>query len=107
MELELDARACYRALRTRDPRFDGRFFTGVATTGVYCRPVCPARTPRAENCRFFPHAAAAAARGDFSPAVQRRWEADARTAASRCKGHGRLERRTLATTTWLNDYLRD
>jgi len=72
--MELDARSCYRALRTRDARFDGRFFTGVSTTGVYCRPICPARTPRAENCRFFPHAAAAAAAG-FRPCLRCRPEA--------------------------------
>jgi AraC family transcriptional regulator of adaptative response / DNA-3-methyladenine glycosylase II len=63
LHMELDSRACYRALSTRDPRFDGRFFTGVRTTGVYCRPVCPARTPRPENVRFFPCAAAAEAAG--------------------------------------------
>lgn len=50
---------CYRALKTRDRRFDGRFFTGVKSTGVYCRPVCPARTPRREHCVFFACAAGA------------------------------------------------
>lgn len=64
--VELDAATCYRALLARDRRFDGRFFTGVRTTGIYCRPVCPARTPKAENCTFFPHAAAAEAAG-FRP----------------------------------------
>ena len=53
----------YRALRTRDARFDERFFTGVTSTGIYCRPVCPARTPRASNCVFFACAAAAEAQG--------------------------------------------
>jgi AraC family transcriptional regulator of adaptative response / DNA-3-methyladenine glycosylase II len=72
--MNLDARTCYRALRSRDPRFDGRFFTGVASTGVFCRPVCPARTPRFENCRFFPHAAGAAAAG-FRPCLRCRPEA--------------------------------
>ncbi len=43
---------CYRALATRDARFDGRLFVGVVTTGVYCRPICPARTPKRENERF-------------------------------------------------------
>jgi AraC family transcriptional regulator of adaptative response / DNA-3-methyladenine glycosylase II len=57
--MDLDPDACYRALLTRDARFDGRFFTGVRTTGIYCRPVCPARTPKPENCRFFPTAAGA------------------------------------------------
>ncbi len=59
----LDRVACYRALRTRDARFDGRFYTGVRSTGVFCRPVCPARTPRAESCVFFASAAAALAAG--------------------------------------------
>ena len=57
--MELDAAHCYRALRSRDRRFDGRFFTGVTTTGIYCRPVCPAPAPKRENVRFFPCAAAA------------------------------------------------
>lgn len=46
-------RDLYRALVARDARFDGRFFVGVSTTGVYCRPICPARTPRADRCEFF------------------------------------------------------
>ncbi|MFH1467912.1 MAG: AlkA N-terminal domain-containing protein [Pseudomonadota bacterium] len=61
--MELTHEACYRALVARDRRFDGRFFTGVRTTGVYCRPVCPARTPAARNCEFFACAAAAEAAG--------------------------------------------
>lgn len=61
--MNLDFEACYRAVSSRDPRFDGRFFTGVRSTGVYCRPVCPARTPLARNVEFFPHAAAAEAAG--------------------------------------------
>ncbi len=56
----------YRAVLARDPRFDGRFFTGVLTTGIYCRPVCPARAPHRRNVRFFAHAAAAEAEG-FRP----------------------------------------
>jgi AraC family transcriptional regulator of adaptative response / DNA-3-methyladenine glycosylase II len=64
--MTLDHDICYRAVASRDPRFDGRFFTAVLTTGVYCRPVCPARTPRRENVRFFPCAAAAAEAG-FRP----------------------------------------
>lgn len=55
----LDQEACYRAVLARDPRFDGRFFSCVKTTGIYCRPVCPARTPRRENMRFVLTAAAA------------------------------------------------
>ena len=56
---QLDQDACYRAVAARDARFDGRFFSCVLTTGIYCRPVCPARTPRRENIRFVPTAAAA------------------------------------------------
>lgn len=55
----LDRLACYRALRTRDARFDGRFITAVTSTGIYCRPICPARPPRLEHCIFLPSAAAA------------------------------------------------
>lgn len=65
--------ACYLALRTRDARFDGRFFTGVASTGVYCRPVCRVRTPRRENCRFFTCAAQAEQAG-FRPCLRCRPE---------------------------------
>ena len=48
-----DDDARYLALKARDARFDGRFFTGVTSTGIYCRPVCAVRTPKRENCRFF------------------------------------------------------
>ena len=51
--------ACYRAVLARDSRCDGRFFTCVRTTGIYCRPICPARPPKLENCFFVPTAAAA------------------------------------------------
>ena len=50
---------CFEAIVARDARFDGRFFTGVTSTGVYCRPICPSRTPKRTNCRFFACAAAA------------------------------------------------
>src|SRR5262249_60878516 len=65
--------ACYRALKARDARFDGRFFTAVKTTGIYCRPVCPATTPKRENCIFFPSAAAAQEAG-FRPCLRCRPE---------------------------------
>ena len=58
-----DAATCYAAMLARDPAFDGRFFTGVTSTGIYCRNVCPARPPLAKNCTFWPSAAAAAAAG--------------------------------------------
>ncbi len=64
--MQLEPQICYRALSSRDARFDGRFFTGVHSTGIYCRPVCPARTPMAANCVFFACAAAAEAAG-FRP----------------------------------------
>lgn len=59
LHADLDQDACYRAVLTRDARFDGRFFGGVKTTGIYCRPVCPARTPLRKNMHFYPTAAAA------------------------------------------------
>ncbi|MHB8079167.1 MAG: AlkA N-terminal domain-containing protein [Candidatus Krumholzibacteriia bacterium] len=64
--MTLDPDICYRAVASRDARFDGRFFTAVTTTGVYCRPVCPARTPGRPNVRFFTCAAAAEEAG-FRP----------------------------------------
>ena len=50
--MDLDRATCYRAVQARDPRFDGRIFTAVRTTGIYCRPICPARTPKLENVTF-------------------------------------------------------
>ena len=63
--VDLDQDVCYRALRSRDARFGGRFFVAVRTTGIYCRPICPARPVKRENAIFF--ASAAAARGRPSP----------------------------------------
>jgi AraC family transcriptional regulator, regulatory protein of adaptative response / DNA-3-methyladenine glycosylase II len=59
----LDATTCWGAVAARDRRFDGRFFVGVLTTGIYCRPICPARTPRRDRCRFFARAAEAEREG--------------------------------------------
>ena len=70
---EFTPEACYRAGQSRDPRFDGRFFTAVKTTGIYCRPICPARTPKFENCRYFLSAAAAQDAG-FRPCLRCRPE---------------------------------
>ena len=64
---------CYLALKARDARFDGSFFTGVTSTGIYCRPVCGAKTPKRENCRFFRHAAQAENAG-FRPCLRCRPE---------------------------------
>jgi len=61
--VELDADTCYRAAAARDRRFDGRFFVAVRTTGIYCRPVCPAPTPARSRCRFFGRAAEAEREG--------------------------------------------
>jgi AraC family transcriptional regulator, regulatory protein of adaptative response / DNA-3-methyladenine glycosylase II len=71
--MDLDHDACYRAVCQRDPRFDGRFFAGVKTTGIYCRPICPARTPRSENVTFYPTAAAAQEAG-YRPCLRCRPE---------------------------------
>ena len=70
---QLDPMACYRALQTRDARFDGRLFVGVTSTGIYCRPVCPARTAKFENCRWYRSAAAAQEAG-FRPCLRCRPE---------------------------------
>ena len=69
----LDRESCYRALAARDARFDGVFFTGVKTTGIYCRPVCAVKTPRESSCLFFGTAAAAEAAG-FRPCLRCRPE---------------------------------
>ena len=71
--MELAPAVCERARLARDARFDGRFFTAVLTTGIYCRPVCPARPPRADNVRYYPSAAAAAEAG-FRPCLRCRPE---------------------------------
>ena len=74
MDLELtDRAACYRIFQSHDARFDGRLFVGVTSTGIYCRPVCPARPPKFENCRFFASAAAAQEAG-FRPCLRCRPE---------------------------------
>jgi len=65
---------CYQALKTRDARFDGRFYTAVLTTGIFCRPICPAVTPKRGNVRFYPSAEAAMANG-FRPCLRCRPEA--------------------------------
>ena len=71
--MTLDPAAAYAALVSRDRRFDGRLFVAVTTTGIYCRPICRVRTPKASSCRFFEHAAAAESAG-FRPCLRCRPE---------------------------------
>ncbi len=72
--MNLDTQICERARLARDPRFDGLFFIGVLSTGIFCRPICPARSPKPENVVYFPSAAAAAEAG-FRPCLRCRPEA--------------------------------
>ncbi|TAG33703.1 MAG: helix-turn-helix domain-containing protein, partial [Polaromonas sp.] len=71
--LSASSDACYAAMTARDARFDGCFFTGVTSTGIYCRPVCSVKAPKRENCRFFSHAAQAESAG-FRPCLRCRPE---------------------------------
>lgn len=79
---ELDPARCYPLVVARDARFDGRLFVGVRSTGIFCRPICPAPTPREENCSFWRSAAAAQAAG-FRPCLRCRPEAAPGTPAWR------------------------
>ena len=86
------------------PRFDGRLFVGVRTTGIYCRPVCPARTPKREHVTFFPTAAAAQAAG-FRPCLRCRPETAPDFAAWR--GTSNTVARALALSEHtVNDHVR-
>src|ERR1700745_1622696 len=78
--MELDPEICERARRARAPRFDGRFFIGVTTTRIYCRPICPAPSPKESNVLYFASAAAAAEAG-FRPCLRCRPEASPGTPA--------------------------
>jgi AraC family transcriptional regulator of adaptative response / DNA-3-methyladenine glycosylase II len=78
--MNLDWRVCSRARLARDARFDGKFFIGVLTSRVYCRPICPARTAKEKNVRYFPSAAAAAEAG-FRPCLRCRPECSPGTPA--------------------------
>jgi AraC family transcriptional regulator of adaptative response / DNA-3-methyladenine glycosylase II len=71
--MRLDPESCHRALDTHDPRFDGLFFVGISSTGIYCRPVCPTRQTKRENRTFYPTAAAAEAAG-YRPCLRCRPE---------------------------------
>ncbi len=90
--MDLDPETCWNAIASRDARFDGRFFTAVKTTGIYCRPICPARTPRSENCAFYPCAAAAEEAG-FRPCL--RCRPDAAPGSPAWLGTGVTVRRAL------------
>lgn len=78
----LDNDACYHALISRDSRFDGVFFAGISSTGIYCRTVCPARQPKRDNCNFF-SSAAAAERAGYRPCLRCRPEL--------APGHSRID----------------
>src|SRR6476660_1610571 len=68
-----DTRGCYKALLARDSRFDGLFFVGVNSTGIYCRPICPVKTPKEINCRFY-NSAQQAEQAGFRPCLRCRPE---------------------------------
>ncbi|QEL57383.1 DNA-3-methyladenine glycosylase 2 family protein [Chromobacterium paludis] len=96
--MELDPDFCHRALASRDARFDGRFFIGVRSTGIYCRPICPARTAKRENILVYPTAAAAQEAG-FRPCLRCRPEAAPDSGAWRGvanSGHSHTVARALA-----------
>src|SRR5262245_56013595 len=78
----MDRELYYRALLARDARFDGRVFVAVRTTGIYCRPICPARTPKLENITFYSSAAAAQDAG-YRPCLRCRPESSPDLAAWR------------------------
>lgn len=78
--MDLNQQTCERARLSRDSRFDGRFFIGVTSTGIYCRPICPAPSPKERNVRYFPSAAAAGEAG-FRPCLRCRPEASPGTPA--------------------------
>ena len=69
----IDDDAAYSAMKSHDPRFDGVFFVGVTSTGIYCRPICPVKVPKRENCRFF-DSAGAAEKAAFRPCLRCRPE---------------------------------
>ncbi|RAR57172.1 DNA-3-methyladenine glycosylase II [Paraburkholderia unamae] len=71
--MRLDPETCYQSMLSKDRRFDGWFFVGVSSTGIYCRPVCPVRPPKLANCTFFPNAATAE-RAGFRPCLRCRPE---------------------------------
>ncbi|MBC7983116.1 MAG: adenosine deaminase, partial [Candidatus Obscuribacterales bacterium] len=71
--MTLDSEHCYEVVKARDARFDGVFFIGVSTTGIYCRPVCTVRTPGRDRCTYYRNAASAEAAG-YRPCLRCRPE---------------------------------
>jgi AraC family transcriptional regulator of adaptative response / DNA-3-methyladenine glycosylase II len=100
--LALDRRACDRARMARDARFDGRFFTGVLTTRIYCRPTCPVKPAKSRNVVFFP-TAAAAERAGFRPCLRCRPEAAPGTPAWNGAGASVSRALRLITRGFLDD----
>ncbi len=98
-----NADVCRRAHLARDPRFDGRFVVGVLTTGVFCRPVCPARTPKAENARYFASPAAALAQG-YRPCRRCRPEAAPARPAGTLANETVARALRLVDTGYLDDH---
>lgn len=88
----MDFDRCYRAVSAKDTRFDGQFFTAVRTTGIYCRPSCPATTPKAKNVSFVPTAAAAQQEGYRAC---RRCQPDATPGSPRWNIHSDLTSRAM------------
>lgn len=100
--MDLSPDACYRAFAARDARFDGRVFVGVHTTGIYCRPICPARSPKRENVSFYFSAAAAQAAG-FRPCLRCRPELSPATPAWQGSSHTVSRALALIETGALDD----
>jgi AraC family transcriptional regulator, regulatory protein of adaptative response / DNA-3-methyladenine glycosylase II len=100
--MKLDHEACYRAFSARDPRFDGRFFVAVSTTGIYCRPICPARTPHRDHVTFYPTAAAAQEAG-YRPCLRCRPETAPNIGAWRGTSNTVSRALTLIETGALDD----
>ena len=98
-----DPAVCERARLARDPRFDGRFFTAVLTTGIYCRPICPARAPKSENVRYFSSAAAAQEAG-YRPCLRCRPESARRPSYWRPGGQQVVRALRLIDAGYLNEH---
>ncbi len=101
----IDADTAYSALTARDARFDGRWFVGVTSTRVYCRPICRVRTPKRENCRFFETPAQAEAsafrpclkcRPEIAPGAELPWSVMDASRTLACQAAQRLDERVGA-----------